>query len=161
MVRAAAVSDVGRARRTNEDWLVCDDKLGFFAVADGMGGHSAGEVASRLAIEAVESFIRRSHDDHEFSWPYGVDPTLSYDGNRLRTAINLANRRVFRAAEAHDDYTGALEAERLRPGSREEPVARLNLAVALMRLGNWDAAKSELAARKLAELEQRLPSLRP
>jgi protein phosphatase len=106
MLRAHGISDPGLTRPTNEDFLLVDEALGLFVVADGMGGHAAGEVASRLAAEAVEGFIRRSQFDEEFSWPYGVDPDLSYDGNRLRTAISLANRRVFRAAEAHDDYTG-------------------------------------------------------
>jgi protein phosphatase len=71
-----------------------------------MGGHAAGEVASRLAVEAISGFIRRSHADTEYSWPYGIDPVLSLNANRLRTAVHLANRRVFRAAESHDDYTG-------------------------------------------------------
>jgi protein phosphatase len=71
-----------------------------------MGGHEAGEVASRLAIEAITGFIRRSATDTDFSWPYGLDGNLSYDGNRLRTAIHLANRRIFRAAESNDDYSG-------------------------------------------------------
>jgi PPM family protein phosphatase len=106
MLRAHGISDPGTTRKTNEDCLFADESLGLFVVADGMGGHAAGEVASRLAVEAVEGFIRRSQADQEFSWPYGIDSSLSYDGNRLRTAISLANRRVFRAAEAHDDYTG-------------------------------------------------------
>jgi len=71
-----------------------------------MGGHEAGEVASQLAIEAISGFIRRSASDTDFSWPYGLDGNLSYDGNRLRTAIHLANRRIFRAAESNDDYSG-------------------------------------------------------
>jgi PPM family protein phosphatase len=106
MLRAHGISDPGTTRKTNEDSLFADESLGLFIVADGMGGHAAGEIASRLAIEAVEGFIRRSHADQDFSWPYGIDSSLGYDANRLRTAISLANRRVFRAAEAHDDYTG-------------------------------------------------------
>jgi PPM family protein phosphatase len=71
-----------------------------------MGGHSAGEIASNLAVETIVGFIRRSEEDAELSWPYGIDSTLSFSGNRLRTAIHLANRRVFRAAEKYDEYTG-------------------------------------------------------
>ncbi len=106
MLRAHGISDPGTTRKINEDSLFSDENLGLFVVADGMGGHAAGEVASRLAVEAVEGFIRRSQADLDFSWPYGIDASLGYDGNRLRTAISLANRRVFRAAESHDDYTG-------------------------------------------------------
>jgi serine/threonine protein phosphatase PrpC len=106
VIRACGMSDAGRVRKTNEDTFVSDPEVRLFAVADGMGGHSAGEVASRLAIEAITGFIRRSASDTDFSWPYGIDQTLSFDGNRLRTAIHLANRRVFRAAESTDDYSG-------------------------------------------------------
>ena len=105
-MRAAGFSDVGRVRTTNEDTFVVDPTLRLFAVADGMGGHGAGEVASGLAIEALTGFVSRSSSDTDFSWPYGLDGTLSFDGNRLKTAIHLANRRVFRAAESNDDYSG-------------------------------------------------------
>jgi len=106
MLEAFAISDPGLVRKGNEDGYICNETLKLFVVADGMGGHSAGEVASRLAIETVEGFIRRSHDDSDFSWPYGIDPHLTLGGNRLRTAVHLANRRVFRASESCDDYTG-------------------------------------------------------
>jgi serine/threonine protein phosphatase PrpC len=106
MLEAFAISDPGLVRKGNEDGYICNETLKLFVVADGMGGHAAGEVASRLAIETVEGFIRRSHDDSDFSWPYGVDPQLTLGGNRLRTAVHLANRRVFRASESCDDYTG-------------------------------------------------------
>jgi PPM family protein phosphatase len=106
LLRAGAVSDTGPVRKTNEDSFVSDADVRLFAVADGMGGHDAGEVASRLAIEALTAFIRRSSRDTDFSWPYGLDGRLSYDGNRLRTAIHLANRRIFREAENNDDYSG-------------------------------------------------------
>lgn len=106
MLYASAVSDVGRVRKTNEDAFVADLDVALFCVADGMGGHDAGEVASALAIDAITAFIRRSSADTDFSWPYGIDRTLSYDANRLRTAIHLANRKIFRSAESNDDYNG-------------------------------------------------------
>jgi protein phosphatase len=106
VVYAGSVSEAGRVRKTNEDSFVSDVDVRLFAIADGMGGHNAGEVASRLAIEAVTGFIHRSAVDTDFSWPYGIDQTVSFDGNRLRTAIHLANRRVFRTAESRDDYNG-------------------------------------------------------
>ncbi len=106
VIRAYGVSDAGRVRKGNEDRFVSDPELRLFAVADGMGGHQAGEVASQLAIEALTAFIKLSVSDTDLTWPYGIDPKLSFDGNRLRTAICLANRRVFRAAESSDDYAG-------------------------------------------------------
>jgi PPM family protein phosphatase len=106
MIRAGGVSDPGPARSNNEDAFVCLEAFNLFLVADGMGGHAAGEVASKIACEAVEGFIRRSDENDAFTWPYGLDPSLSYGGNRLRTALLLSNRRVLRASEAHDDYAG-------------------------------------------------------
>jgi PPM family protein phosphatase len=106
LLSASAVSDVGRVRKTNEDAFIADLDVSLFCVADGMGGHDAGEVASALAIEAITAFIRRSAADTDFSWPYGIDRTLSFDANRLRTAVYLANRRIFRASESNVDYNG-------------------------------------------------------
>lgn len=106
MVDAHGLSDPGPIRKTNEDSFVSDPALQLFVVADGMGWHVAGEVASTLAVEAIAEFIRRTDADAECSWPYGIEPGLSFPGNCLRTAVHLANRRVFRAAERHDEYTG-------------------------------------------------------
>ena len=106
MIQAHAESNTGPVRTVNEDSWLIQGELGLFAVADGMGGHNAGEVASRLALDALSGFIGRSASDSDLSWPYGVDPELSFQANRLRTGIHLANRRVFRAAESRDDYTG-------------------------------------------------------
>jgi PPM family protein phosphatase len=106
MVSSFGCSDPGPVRPVNEDSFLADDQLALFVVADGMGGHAAGEVASRMAVESIENFIRRSQEANDLSWPCGIDPELSFDGNRLRTAIYLANRRVFRAAESNDDYIG-------------------------------------------------------
>lgn len=105
-IRAFGVSDAGRVRKSNEDKFVSEPALGLFAVADGMGGHKAGEVAAQLAIESMTTFVSRSADDNDVTWPYGIDDSLSFEGNRLRTAIFLANRKVFRVAESSDDYGG-------------------------------------------------------
>jgi len=103
---AFGVSDAGPVRKTNEDRFAADERLQLMVVADGMGGHLAGDVASSLAVDTITGFVRRSEEEGECSWPYGIDPHLSFCSNRLRTAIHLANRRVFRAAEKYDDYTG-------------------------------------------------------
>src|SRR5215204_4293682 len=68
MVLAQAVSDAGPVRKNNEDSWAVEDDLQLYVVADGMGGHSAGEVASRLAVEALVGFIRRSHEETDVSW---------------------------------------------------------------------------------------------
>jgi len=75
-------------------------------VADGMGGHNAGEVASKLAVEAVCGFLERSRSGEDFTWPYGLIPNMSFLANRLMTATKLANRRVLKAGESRDEYTG-------------------------------------------------------
>lgn len=106
MLTAHGVTNTGSVRKTNEDALFWDAELGLFLVADGMGGHNAGEVASSLAVEAIRGFLSRSRESEEFTWPYGLDPVLSFHGNRLMTAIKLANRRVFKAGESRDEYTG-------------------------------------------------------
>jgi protein phosphatase len=106
MLEAFGQTDVGRRRKLNEDNFLVDTEANLFAVCDGMGGHNAGEVASKLAIETLGAFIRRSHKEKEITWPYGLDVNLSFDGNRIKTAIKLANKRVFKAADNRDDYTG-------------------------------------------------------
>ena len=105
MIQALGLSNVGSVRKTNEDNFLCDPALQLFVVADGLGGHAAGEVASRLAVETIHGFVRRIDDENELSWPYGIEPGLSFTCNLLRTAVHLANRRVFRAAEREDEYT--------------------------------------------------------
>jgi protein phosphatase len=71
-----------------------------------MGGHNAGEVASKMAAESLTAFIQKSHQEKEITWPYGLDVELSFDGNRLKTAIKLANKKVYKAADNREEYTG-------------------------------------------------------
>jgi protein phosphatase len=91
-------TDPGRIRATNEDAFVADEELGLFAVADGMGGHNAGEVASRLALDTLVSFIRASRSDSGITWPYGFVASMPFEANQLKSAIQLANQEIrFRA----------------------------------------------------------------
>jgi protein phosphatase len=106
MLTAHGVTHTGYVRKANEDTLLVDHDLGLFLVADGMGGHSCGEVASRLAAETIRAFVARTRDGDKCTWPFGIDPDSSLAVNRLRTAVQLANRRVFRASESRDEYAG-------------------------------------------------------
>jgi serine/threonine protein phosphatase PrpC len=104
MIVYSARTDIGRRRPLNEDAILAEE--GLFILCDGMGGHKAGEVAAKLAVDTIAAFVRRSGEDPELTWPYGFDPHISYNGNRLRTAVKLANRTVFRKAASADEYTG-------------------------------------------------------
>ena len=69
-----------------------------------MGGHVAGEVASRVAVEAIEVFIQETAGaDKNRTWPFPFEPALSLEANRLKAAFRLANRRIASAiADSHD-----------------------------------------------------------
>jgi serine/threonine protein phosphatase PrpC len=104
-IRYAAKTDVGQKRNHNEDYfsLIEDEQL--FIVADGMGGHASGEVASKMAAETVGEFYQRTKDE-EATWPYKVDRSLSYIENRLVCGIKLANFRIYESANRDIRYKG-------------------------------------------------------
>ncbi len=106
MIEAFGRTDVGRRRKINEDSFLVSPEMSLYAVCDGMGGHNAGEVASRMATETISAFIERSAVEKEITWPWGLDASLSFDANRVKTAIRLANARVFQAADNREELTG-------------------------------------------------------
>jgi len=105
-IESYGATDVGRRRQTNQDCIFFDDGISLYVVADGMGGHSAGEVASRVAVETVSAFILGNRGGEDVSWPYGVDPRYSYVGNSLRSAIMLANQKIWELSSRRADLAG-------------------------------------------------------
>ena len=103
----AVSSDPGLRRSSNEDSCCSCPETGLFVVADGMGGHVAGEVASRIAVEAIEDFIEETAGaDKNRTWPFPFEPSLSLDANRLKAAFRMANRRIASAIHDSQDLRG-------------------------------------------------------
>jgi protein phosphatase len=93
IVRAAGRSDVGCRRRTNEDRYGQDPGLGAFLVADGMGGHTAGQVASTIAIDTLLASL-------------AAESPAGAPADRLRSAFVRANDEIFSTAQARPEFEG-------------------------------------------------------
>jgi serine/threonine protein phosphatase PrpC len=106
LVSSAAATHPGLRRADNEDAFCARPDLGLYLVADGMGGHAAGEVASQLAVEAIERFVAESQNLDPGRWPIPLDPLLSLEANRLKVAMQLANQRIGAAMAADDALRG-------------------------------------------------------
>jgi protein phosphatase len=103
----AVATHEGLRRQGNEDSFGTRPELGLFVVADGMGGHVAGEVASRVAVESVERFVAETQGlERDGTWPYNFDPALSLAGNRLRSAIRVANRGIAETMATSSELQG-------------------------------------------------------
>ena len=106
IIESAGITDIGKKRKINEDSVFLDDKLGLYLVADGMGGHRAGEVASNIVVETISDYIKKlSKDDdtQEFNIP---DETLSRKANHLISAISLSNRIAHQVSSKNEAYRG-------------------------------------------------------
>lgn len=102
---AAGLSDVGLQREHNEDSFCIAPEFRLFIVADGMGGHRAGDVASKMATHAVSSFFESTQKE-DATWPFAIDPSLSLEENRLVGGIRLANLRIFETSVQNYDMAG-------------------------------------------------------
>lgn len=98
-VRFAGDTNVGMKRAHNEDALYLPESERLAIVADGMGGHASGEVASRLAVETISGFFRTTQDEQQLTWPFKMDRGHRYDINRLVTSIKLANLKIHEQAQ--------------------------------------------------------------
>lgn len=95
---ACGLSDRGMQREHNEDSFLVLNEYNLFLVADGMGGHRAGDVASRIATDTIADFFRSTATE-DVTWPFHFDTSLSEEENRLLTGIRVANRQILDKSE--------------------------------------------------------------
>ncbi|MBU1171288.1 MAG: protein phosphatase 2C domain-containing protein [Proteobacteria bacterium] len=106
VVESAGMTDVGCKRTGNEDSLLISDDMKLYVVADGMGGHQAGEVASRVVIETMKSYMERFMDGAHVEELNDTDSVLTREANRMLASIRLANRSVYSISQAKDACRG-------------------------------------------------------
>lgn len=106
IVESVGLSDVGCKRSGNEDNLLLNDDLSLYVVADGMGGHLAGEVASEIVVETLKSYIEQFSDKNDVHDLEEFDNTLSDNANRLLAAIKLANKTIFNISQTKAECKG-------------------------------------------------------
>ncbi len=105
-VTSCGITDIGRKRPNNEDNYLINDELNLYVVADGMGGHAAGEFASQIAVDTVEEvFLNLGRDEHVAP----LNGEVSRDDQireKLEYAIRLAGRRIYERALDEPEYRG-------------------------------------------------------
>ncbi len=106
IIESAGLTHVGMKRKGNEDALYLDDDLGLYVVADGMGGHRAGEIASQLVVKTISEYIMQSQKNGGAANNGEADQSLSPAANRLLSGIHLSNRVVHEASLDNDACRG-------------------------------------------------------
>lgn len=108
MVESSGLTDVGQKRKLNEDNFFVDDNLKLYVVADGMGGHQAGEVASEMVVDTIRDYMKRFKEGAPDAVEEleDADEALSQEANRILSSIILANRGVHDVAQSDESYEG-------------------------------------------------------
>lgn len=102
---ACGQTDKGLHRENNEDRYCIDESLSLFMVADGMGGHAAGEIASQIAVDAVQDHLRRAYGDQQQF--IGLNDTnLSEGANWIASAARIANQVICQASQKNVAWHG-------------------------------------------------------
>ncbi|MDX1707530.1 MAG: protein phosphatase 2C domain-containing protein, partial [Desulfobacterales bacterium] len=105
-IESSGITDIGRKRAQNEDSLFYDDGMGLYVVADGMGGHNAGEVASKLVVETIRDYLNQNPTEDTRLPSPKPDRKLSKNARRLLAGIHLSNRVVHQTALKNESYKG-------------------------------------------------------
>jgi protein phosphatase len=105
-IASGGVSDVGRVRTNNEDCYKIVEPLNLFVLSDGMGGEAHGEIASAMAVETVVKHCLDAETNPAAQVIGAVQPYWSARTKHLATAVHLANRTIFKAAEKNPDHHG-------------------------------------------------------
>ena len=106
-VSSASATDKGLRRSTNEDCFSAREDLRLFVVADGMGGHAAGEVASQAVVEGIVAFVEATQTmSPDQTWPVPFDLEQSVNANRLRAGFRMGNRRIAAQIAASSELRG-------------------------------------------------------
>jgi protein phosphatase len=105
-IESSGITDIGKRRELNEDSFFYDDGMGLYVVADGMGGHNAGEVASKLVVKTLRDYLNQNPAQDSVQERTKADDKLSGDARRLLTGIHLSNHVVHQAALQNEAYKG-------------------------------------------------------
>jgi len=106
-IESAGLTDVGQRRKLNEDAFLVDDALALYVVADGMGGHAAGEVASSEAVDAVHSMVIRERAKLERLSQGAINEEVVRQAHRvLEAAVQNATYQVFGIAQHEPEQQG-------------------------------------------------------
>jgi len=105
-IDAFGATDVGMKRRLNEDVFLIDEELGVYLVADGMGGHAAGEVASRLAADEILRTLRHGPEDVNGAWPAHWNMARSATANLVVDSVLAGHEKVTEAVNRDINLKG-------------------------------------------------------
>ncbi len=110
VIESSGITDVGKKRKGNEDAFFLDDRAKLYIVADGMGGHRAGEVASNLVVENIKSHMCQMDcldmEKNAEKNTTGYNKSFSVAANRLLAAICMSNKNVYEASQSNKSYRG-------------------------------------------------------
>lgn len=105
-VEVAGKTDLGCVRANNEDNFGYDSRYGIFVVCDGMGGQAAGEVASKMAVDALLKYFREAAERVQTHRNGSSVPSPSQDARSLASAIQMANHAIYESAQGHAGRSG-------------------------------------------------------